>query len=69
MADPKINDMIANAIAKDSVKGETMLLMKEEERQKVELQKNSLVRIKTCGNSPFVGRSGKGCHNGNCPFV
>ena len=54
--DLKVSDMISNIVAKDNAAGNIILLMKEEQRLKVDLKENSLVRIKTCGNSPFVGR-------------
>ncbi|KAK3691767.1 hypothetical protein RRG08_009581 [Elysia crispata] len=52
--DLKVSDMISNIVAKDNAAGNIILLMKEEQRLKVDLKENSLVRIKTCGNSPFV---------------
>ncbi|GFO07241.1 C15orf38-ap3s2 readthrough [Plakobranchus ocellatus] len=52
--DSKINDMMKEVVAKESRKGDVVLLMKEEERLKVDLQENSLVRLKTAGDSPLI---------------
>lgn len=50
----KVAEMIAPVVATQHTTGDFALLMREEDRLKVELGENSLVRIKTCGNSPFV---------------
>ncbi|XP_059161117.1 arpin-like [Physella acuta] len=50
---PQINAMLNDVLSKDS-SGDIYFLLKEEERDKIEILNETFVRIKTAGNSPLI---------------